>query len=82
MEASDQRARQAESTGPAFECFIDKPELGRRLGVSVRTVEEWMSYGLVPYYKVGSTVRFKWSDVERHLDQRCRVAPRNPLIRL
>jgi excisionase family DNA binding protein len=38
-----------------------------------RTVDDWMKRGLLPYYKVGHAVRFKWSEVEAHLAQTCRV---------
>jgi excisionase family DNA binding protein len=75
-DGAKRRTGVSEPIGPAVEVFIDKLEVGRRLQVGVRTVEEWMSSGLLPYYKLGTTVRFKWSDVERHLDRSCRVAPR------
>ncbi len=64
--------------GPAVEWFIDKPEASRRLHASQRTVEQWMQEGLLPYYKIGNLVRFKWTEVEAHLNQRCRIAPGEP----
>jgi excisionase family DNA binding protein len=57
----------------AFEPFIAKPEVARRLGKEVRTVERWMHQGLVPYYRIGRSVSFKWSEVEAHLRRLCRV---------
>src|ERR1043165_309848 len=57
----------------AVEPFIDKTETARRLKKTVRTVENWMSRGLIPYYKIGHSVSFKWSEVEAHLGQTCRV---------
>ena len=62
-------------TGPEVEWFIDKPEVGRRLNASQRTVEQWMREGLLPYYKIGNLVRFRWNEVEAHLRQNCRVVP-------
>ena len=62
---------------PVAEPFIDKPEGGKRLGMRPRTVDDWMKRGLLPYYKVGRSVRFKWSDVEAHLAANCRVCRRS-----
>lgn len=70
---AQQTPEHSESTCPAGESFIDKADVGRRLRVGLRTVEEWMRLGLLPYYKIGSSVRFKWSEVEAHLAKRCRV---------
>lgn len=61
------------------EPFIDKLEVGKRLGMRPRTVDDWMSRGLLPYYKVGRSVRFKWSDVESHLSANCRVCRRSAI---
>jgi len=55
------------------EGFIGKPEVARRLGKHVRTVENWMQSGILPYYKVGHAVVFRWSEVEVQLRERCRV---------
>ncbi|MBI1178478.1 hypothetical protein GC207_13675 [bacterium] len=55
------------------EKFITKRDVARRLGKTVRTVDHWMRRGLVPYYKIGRTVSFKWSEVERNLVENHRV---------
>lgn len=55
------------------EPFIDKPEVGRRTGMRPRTIDDWMKRGFLPYYKLGRSVRFKWSEVEARLRERCRV---------
>lgn len=62
----------AERAGPV-EAFIDKAEVGRRTGMRPRTIDEWMKRGVLPYYKIGRSVRFKWSEVEARLQERCRV---------
>ena len=70
---------QADKTGqpPASpESYIGKPEVARRLNKTLRTVDNWMQRGLLPYYKIGRSVSFKWSDVETHLAKTCRVARR------
>ena len=63
-------------TRQEFEAFIDKPEVARRLNKTLRTVDNWMQRGLIPYFKIGRSVSFKWSDVETHLSQTCRVCRR------
>ena len=62
------------------EKYITKRDVARRLSKTVRTVDHWMRRGLLPYYKIGRTVSFKWSEVERHLGETCRVALRTPPI--
>ncbi|MHB8521872.1 MAG: helix-turn-helix transcriptional regulator [Limisphaerales bacterium] len=58
----------------AGEGFIDKGELARRLNKSVRTVDNWMRQGLLPYYKIGGkSVSFRWSEVVEHLRERCQI---------
>ena len=59
---------------PAVEPYINKTEVARRLNKTIRTVDNWMQRGILPYYKIGRSVVFKWSDVESHLAQTCRVA--------
>jgi excisionase family DNA binding protein len=61
------------SGAAGVEDFIDKLEVSRRLGTRPRTVDAWMRRGLLPYYKLGKAVRFKWSEVEVHLSHQCRV---------
>jgi excisionase family DNA binding protein len=55
------------------EPFITKVEVAKRLNKKSRTVDNWMQRGLLPYYKIGRSVAFKWSEVETHLSQTCRV---------
>jgi excisionase family DNA binding protein len=59
------------------EPFIGKREVAKRLGKKLRTVDNWMKRGLLPYYKIGRTVSFRWSEVEAFLAQSCRVARRS-----
>ena len=56
------------------EVFITKPEVARRLGKTLRTVDNWMNRGLLPYYKIGRSVCFRWSEVQNHLAQTTRVS--------
>lgn len=61
---------------PAEE-FIGKSEVARRLKKTLRTVDNWMGRGLLPYYKIGRSVSFRWSEVEAHLAANYRVCRRN-----
>lgn len=47
--------------------MLNKREIAARLRFSVRGVDNWMKRGLIPYLKIGRSVRFRWSEVERHL---------------
>ncbi len=67
--------------GQGFEEFIGKAEVARRLGLRPRTIDDWMARGLLPFYKPGHFVRFKWSEVERHLAQNWRVCRRTAVKR-
>jgi excisionase family DNA binding protein len=58
---------------PVAEGFIKKEEVAKRLGKTVRCIDNWMARGLIPYFKIGRSVSFKWSDVETHLMQTARV---------
>jgi hypothetical protein len=35
-----------------------------------------MAKGIVPFYKLGRTVAFKWTEVDEHLRTHCRVGVR------
>ena len=59
--------------GATFEPFIDRNEVARRTQMRPRTIEQWMRRGMLPYYRVGRSIRFKWSEVESHLKATCRV---------
>ena len=53
--------------------FINKSEVARRLKKTVRCVDNWMSRGILPYYKIGRSVAFKWSEIEAALARTCRI---------
>lgn len=58
---------------PCTELFMNKAEVAGRLRKTVRTVENWMESGILPYYKVGRSVVFRWSDIEAQLRAKCGV---------
>ena len=78
LAAAPETKTQRPSAGAVAESYIDKREVGRRLQAGMRTIDTWMRLGFLPYYKVGNSVRFKWSEVEQHLGQHCRVCPSSP----
>jgi excisionase family DNA binding protein len=43
--------------------FLQTPDLAKRLGVSIRTIERWRYDGLIPFKKIGRRV------VLHHLDE-------------
>ena len=55
------------------ESFIDKAEVARRFNRDVRTINNWMKAGLIPYYKISRSVGFRWSEVETVLRTRYQV---------
>ena len=64
--------RHVSDGAPLGEGYISKLEAARRLGIGLRTLEDWMRRSWVVYYKVGRHVRFKWSEVEADMRERFR----------
>lgn len=62
----------AQPANPADE-YLSKREIAHRLKKETRTIDNWMRRGILPYYKFGRTVAFRWSDVQAHLDANFRV---------
>jgi excisionase family DNA binding protein len=56
--------------------YINKKQAAKWLAVSQRTLDTYMRRGLVVYYKIGRTVRFKLADLDEHLRKTCRIAGR------
>ena len=73
-----------ESTTPAeilphSSPYIDKKGLARRMGISRRTVDNWLQRGL-PHLKLGSRrVRFDLREVDDWFRTHCRVVRRGKL---
>ena len=53
--------------GLASDGYMDKKEVGRRLGLRPRTVGVWVLQGKLPAYRFGRRLRFKWAEIEQHL---------------
>jgi excisionase family DNA binding protein len=57
----------------AADAMLTKEEIAKYFGVTVRTVENWMIQGYLPYLRFGRAVRFSLADVQRHVDKHQRV---------
>ena len=53
----------------AIDGVLTKRGLAPRLQISLRTLDEWMRRGLVPYFKLGRSVRFRLEDVLEKLNE-------------
>jgi excisionase family DNA binding protein len=53
------------------ERMASKNEVAAFLGITVRTLELKMKAGLIPYLKIGRTVRFSIPEVRQTLNERC-----------
>jgi excisionase family DNA binding protein len=49
--------------------LLTKRDLASRLQISIRTLDDWMRSGRVPFLKIGKSVRFRWDDVLEKLNQ-------------
>lgn len=45
-------------------------ELADKLSMKKSTLYQWTHEGFIPHIKMGKLLRFRWSDVERWLDER------------
>ena len=68
------QAAPGEAKGP--EGYMDKHRLAKQLGRTVRSIDTYMAKGIIPFYKLGRTVMFKWSEVDQHIQAHFRVCLR------
>ena len=73
MSARQRQHESARPEGQECEPFLDRQEVARRFQVGSRVLAEWLETGVLPYYRLGRTVRFRWSEIEVHLNRFCRV---------
>jgi excisionase family DNA binding protein len=60
---NDQSSIEAVSDG-----LLSKRGLAPKLQISIRTLDDWMRKGRIPFLKVGKTVRFRLTDVLEKLN--------------
>ncbi len=66
-------AKMAPVNAAMREPLLTKHEAARFFQVSSRCLDDWMARGLVPYLKIGRTVRFRLADVQSFLEKTCRM---------
>jgi excisionase family DNA binding protein len=60
---------QLDPAGRSLPRFITKKEIAHHLRIGVRSIDNWMVQGLIPYIKIGRAVRFNIQQVEEHLNR-------------
>ena len=58
------------------EGWVGKKAAAEHLKISVRSVDNWMKKGLIPYIRIGRGVRIKLSEVDEMLNRRLKVEAR------
>ena len=60
--------------------LLTEPEMASHLRICRRQLHTWRKKGIIPYLKIGRTVRFRLSDVEAALEKRTihHKTPNNP----
>jgi predicted DNA-binding transcriptional regulator AlpA len=53
--------------------FVRKNEMAKILGVSVRTLENWMVARIIPYQKIGKVVSFNPESVRAAIERKYTV---------
>jgi excisionase family DNA binding protein len=54
----------------AIDTLPTKRDIARRYGVSLRTVDRWVSDKLIPHIRFGNRcIRFRWPAVEKAVDR-------------
>jgi len=56
--------------------WLNSKQTAAALHISVKTLQNWQAKRLIPYFKIGRSVRFKLADVQAHLNSKCLVAAR------
>jgi excisionase family DNA binding protein len=49
--------------------YITKNQVAERFQVTPRTIEAWMSKRLIPFQKIGRTLRFHWPTVVEFVNE-------------
>lgn len=52
--------------------FINKQQAAKMAGFTMRTIDNWMHQGIIPYYKIGRSVLLKASDITAAIEK-CRI---------
>ncbi|MFO0450571.1 MAG: helix-turn-helix domain-containing protein [Pseudomonadota bacterium] len=54
--------------------FFSKAELSEQLGVSIRTIDNWIASGLISFSKIGRRIIFSKKDLDEFIERNRRDA--------
>jgi len=60
--------------------LLSKKELAKYLGVSIKTIERKVNEGILPFYKIGSVIRFDENSINVLLEHCRRNAKKEAAI--
>jgi excisionase family DNA binding protein len=64
-----------------IEPLLNRKQAAEHFQVTIRTIENWSRAGYLPYYKVGSEVRYRLSDIMALWDEKYSVRRRGTLLK-
>jgi excisionase family DNA binding protein len=76
IEQAVQRGLQAHTVAQPPSMYLTKQDMAKLLQVTPRTIDNLMARGILPFVRLGRTVRFRLKDVEAHIESHCLVDPR------
>lgn len=56
--------------------MLTRSQLAARCGLSLRTIDDLASRGILPFFKIGKSIRFDPTEVEAALRERFHVKPK------
>ncbi len=56
--------------------YATRKGLAARYSVSLRTIDEWMARGWIPFMRIGGSIRFHVTDVDAAVRERFEVRPK------
>lgn len=64
-----------------IEPLLNRKQVAEYFQVTIRTIENWSRAGYLPYYKVGSEVRYRLSDIMALWNEKFSVRRRGTLLK-
>ena len=64
-----------------IEPLLNRKQAAEHFQVTIRTIENWSRAGYLPYYKVGSEVRYRLSDIMALWNEKFSVRRRGTLLK-
>lgn len=56
--------------------LLTRQQIAARCGLSLRTIDELLSKAVLPFFKIGKSIRFDLAEVEAALRERFHVQPK------